>query len=165
MKAFFLFCLIILALTANADSIKIGYINVDKVVNNLKHYQESNNQIIKDFEPKKIELIDLFDYIKLLKNKIDTSEINADSEEYLTSVQKVISLENNFQLESAAWQQELNDKQFKLLEKIEAEINFAIKEYALSEQYDLILYDNGAYVSEKIDISKVIISNIEKLYQ
>ena len=67
MKAFFLFCLIILVLPANAEGIKIGYINVDKVINNLKHYQESNSQIIQEFEPKKIELIDLFDYIKLLK--------------------------------------------------------------------------------------------------
>jgi Skp family chaperone for outer membrane proteins len=31
------------------------------------------------------------------------------------------------------------------------------------ENYDLILYDNVAFVSDKVDISKEIIAEIEKL--
>ena len=74
-------------------------------------------------------------------------------------------MEKKFQSESETWQSNLSDKQFKLLEKIEIEINVAIKDLAISSQYDLIFYDNGAFVSDKINISDTIISNIEKLHQ
>ena len=50
-----------------------------------------------------------------------------------------------------------------LLQEIELVINETIKEFALSESYDLILYENAAFVSDNIDISNVIISKIEKL--
>jgi len=165
MKAFFLFYIILLIPPVNAETIKIGYIDVDRVISNLSHYQKKNNQIIQEFKPRKIKLIELFDYIKTLRNKLDITEIQVDSKEYKTSVQKVIDLERKFQLESEAWQKNLSDKQFDLLERIEVEINIAIEELAISNQYDLILYDNGAFVSDKIDVSETIISNIEKLYQ
>ena len=42
-------------------------------------------------------------------------------------------------------------------------INKAIKEYAASENYDLILYENAAFVSDELNISNKIISKIEEL--
>ena len=59
----------ILATSINAHSIKIGYIEVEKVVNNLSQYQQENNALIQQFEPKKQQLLDLFNHIELLKKK------------------------------------------------------------------------------------------------
>ena len=44
---------------------------------------------------------------------------------------------------------------------IELIINIAIEDFAVSNSYDLILYQNGAYVGKKVDISDKIISKIE----
>ena len=49
------------------------------------------------------------------------------------------------------------------LQKIESLINQAIKELAVNEKYDLILYQNAAFVSEELNISNKIILEIEKL--
>ena len=40
-------------------------------------------------------------------------------------------------------------------------INLAIEEFAISENYDLILYQNAAFVSDQVNITNQIISKIE----
>ena len=50
-----------------------------------------------------------------------------------------------------------------LLKEIELIINQTINEYAIRENYDLILYENIAFVSEKVNITQEIINEIEKL--
>ena len=138
--------------SASAESLKIGYIDIDRVIENLSVYEKANNLLIKEFEPKKNQLVNLFDYINLLKEKL---EPNNDE------IKKIQKLEYDFQNESELWQRNLNESQFKLLQEIELIINIAIKEFAVSNNYDLILYQNGAYVGEKVDISDKIISKIE----
>jgi len=42
-------------------------------------------------------------------------------------------------------------------------INTAINELAISENYDLILYENAAFVSEKVNITNKVIERIKNL--
>ena len=50
-----------------------------------------------------------------------------------------------------------------LLKEIELIVNQTINEYAIRENFDLILYQNIAFVSEEINITQKIIDEIEKL--
>ena len=138
--------------SASAESLKIGYIDIDRVIKNLSVYDEANNLLIKEFEPKKNQLVNLLDYINLLKENL---EPNNDE------IKKIQELEYDFQNESELWQRKLNESQFSLLQEIELIINIAIEDFAVSNSYDLILYQNGAYVGKKVDISDKIISKIE----
>ena len=49
------------------------------------------------------------------------------------------------------------------LKKIELLVNQTIKDYAIREKYDLILYENVAFVSDDVNITQDIIDEIEKL--
>ncbi|SVC04567.1 uncharacterized protein METZ01_LOCUS257421, partial [marine metagenome] len=60
MRAIVLFLLALLVTSINAQSIKIGYIDVEKVINSLPQYQHDNDSLIQQFEPKKQQLLDLF---------------------------------------------------------------------------------------------------------
>ena len=42
-------------------------------------------------------------------------------------------------------------------------INMAIEEFAVAENYDLILYQNAAFSSDEVNISNKIISKIKEL--
>ena len=152
MKFRILFLISLLFSTASAESIKVGYIDIDRVIESLSVYDEANNLLIKEFEPKKNQLVNLLDYINLLKENLEP-----DNDE----VKKIQKLEYDFQNESQLWQRKLNESQFSLLQEIELIINIAIEDFAVSNSYDLILYQNGAYVGKKVDISDRIISKIE----
>ena len=163
MRFLALFFFTILITPINAYSIKIGYIDVEKVINNLSQYQQENNTLIQQFEPKKQQLLDLFEHIELLKINLNNVEIAVSNETYQKKLEKIRELEISFQTDTELWQQQLNQKKRESLQRIETMINLVIEKFATSEKYDLILYQNAAFVSDQINITNQIISQIEEL--
>ena len=163
MRFLALFFFAILVTPINAHSIKIGYIDVEKVINNLSQYQQENNALIQQFEPKKQQLLDLFKHIELLKKNLNNVEITISDETYQKELDKIRELEISFQTDTEFWQQQLNQKKYESLLKIETMINGAIEEFSIAENCDLILYQNVAFTSDEVNISNEIISKIEEL--
>ena len=163
MRFLALFFFTILITPINAYSIKIGYIDVEKVINNLSQYQQENNALIQQFEPKKQQLLDLFKHIELLKKNLNNVEANVSNETYQKELEKIRELEISFQTDTELWQQQLNQEKRESLQKIETMINLVIEKFATSENYDLIIYQNAAFVSDQVNITNQIISKIEEL--
>ena len=153
MRVFTLFLFVFFVSPINAETTKIGYIDTEMVVNNLTLYKDGKNLIASEFEQKKQELLDLFNHIELIrssKNELDDNEIK-----------QILELESSFKKETEFWQTTINQKQVDLLRDIEIIINDAIKELAIEDNFDLIFYENAAFVSNNVDISNKIISKIE----
>jgi len=163
MKVLSFFFLGILVSSVNANSIKIGFINTEKVVNNLSLYQKSISEIANEFEPKKQELLDLFNHIKLLRSKVESFGISDNSESANDDLNTLNELEESFKVETELWQKLMDSQKKYLLTKIEDLINSSINEFAIEEGYDLILYKDIAFASEKVNITQEIIEKIEKL--
>ena len=165
MRIIVLSFLALLSLNLFAETIKIGYIDTEQVVNNLPQYQQNVDRLSNEFEPKKQELLDLFNHIELLRAKIIIINESDNKENLQGELSKLKSLEESFKQETEFWQVTMNNRKIELLQKIELLINNTVNELAISENYDLILYENAAFVSNKANItSKVIerILNLEK---
>ena len=162
MRVLAIFFLCALCLSANAQILKIGFIDTEQVIVNLTQYKKSLNEISREFEPKKQELLDLFKHIELLRAKMEfntkTSTLSSDEME----LAKLKDLEESFEKETEFWQKSMNSKKINLLNKIQGLINNSINDYAIEEGYDLILYKDVAFVSDKINITQKIIEKIEK---
>ena len=163
MRVFALFLLAFLALPVTAESIKIGYIDTEKVVNSLTQYQQKSADIIQEFESKKQELLDLFNHIELVRANLSKIDKSLNESNFQIELNKVLDLELSFQQETEYWQEKINQKKIDLLQKIEIVVNEAIKKFAINEGYDLILYENAAFVSKNVNISNKIISIIEEM--
>ena len=163
MRLIVLLFLTLIVISINAHPVKIGYIDVEKVVNSLSQYQKDNETLSQQFEPKKQELLDLFKHIELLNKNLNNVDKLTNNDAYQKELEKIQELKIIFQTETELWQQQLNQKKLELLQKIETMINQVIKEYAAFENYDLILYENAAFVSDELNISNKIISKIEEL--
>ena len=162
MRVLVLFFLSTLCLTANAQSLKIGFIDTEQVIVNLTQYKNSVDKLSREFEPKKQELLDLFKHIELLRANIEfNKKINTlDSNEM--ELAKLKDLEESFEKETEFWQKSMNSNKINLLNKIENLINISINDYAIDEGYDLILYKDVVFVSDKVNITQQIIEKIEK---
>ena len=155
--------LALLSFNAFAETLKIGYIDTDQVVNNLPQYQQNVDRLSNEFEPKKQELLDLFNHIELLRAKIIIINDSENKENLQRELSKLTSLEESFKQETKFWQVTMNNRKVELLQKIELLINNTINELAISESYDLILYENAAFVSDKVNITNKVIERIQKL--
>ena len=163
MRVFSLFLLSLFCFATSASDIKIGFIDTNQVITSISIYKSSVEAISNEFEPKKQELLDLFNHIELLRSKINSNE-NPDSNQSIkTDLSKLSSLEESFKQETEFWQKTMNAKKAELLKEIEFAVNQTINEYAIREKYDLILYENIAFVSDRVNITEEIIADIEKL--
>jgi outer membrane protein len=162
MRVLVLLLLTALSLSTNAQPLKIGFIDTDQIITNLSQYKESVDAISFEFEPKKQELLDLFKHIELLKANIESNKKIGNSEPLKIELSKLKSLEESFKKETEFWQIEINRKKVNLLTEIENLINKTINDFALKEGYDLILYKDVVFASDKINITKQIIEKIEK---
>ena len=157
---FLIFCLV--SIPSYAANIKIGFIDTNIVVTSLSHYKDSVDSISREFEPKKQELLDLFNHIELLRANIESTKNTSSSKSLNEELKNLAKLELNFKEETEFWQKTMNNKKLILLNNIEMIVNQAINEYATQEEYDLILYENVAFVSDKVNITEEIIKKIEK---
>ena len=146
----------------NAEINKIGFIDTEKIINNTSYYKKNLELLSLEFEPKKKELMDLFNHIELLRVKIDSNKKNLSLKNLKNEENKLYSLEESFKIETELWQTALNKRKIHLLQKIESLINETLIEFATEEDYDLIFYENIAYGSSKINITDQIIEKIEK---
>ena len=163
MRVIVLLFLSLLVTSINASSVKIGYIDVEKVINSMPQYEKDNKSLVQIFELKKQQLLDLFKHIELLKENLNNFDKSINNELYQKELDKIKELEVSFQSETELWQHQLNQEKLLLLQKIETMINQAINEFATSENYDLILYQNAAFVSTQVNITNQIILRIKGL--
>jgi len=160
---FLAICILALsAISVSAETIKIGYIDTEKIVSNISQYQQSINELTEEFEPKKQELLDLFNHIELLRIQINSINNSENKENIQIKLAKLANLEESFRQETEFWQKTMNNKKIELLQKIELLINSTINDLAISENYDLILYENAAFVSDEINITNKVIERIQK---
>ena len=162
MRVLVLFFLSALCLTANAQSLKIGFIDTEQVIVNLTQYKDSVDKLSREFEPKKQELLDLFKHIELLRANIESNKKTNTLDSNEMELAKLKDLEESFEKETEFWQKSMNSNKINLLNKIENLINISINDYAIEEGYDLILYKDVAFVSDKVNITQQIIEKIEK---
>ena len=157
--------LALLSLNVFPEIIKIGYIDTEQVVNNLPQYQQNVDRLSNEFEPKKQKLLDLFNHIELLRAKIIIINESENKENLQGELSKLKSLEESFKQETEFWQVTMNNRKIELLQKLELLINSTVNELAIMENYDLILYENAAFVSDKVNITNKVIERILKLEQ
>ena len=111
--AILFFCL--LSFSTNAENIKIGFIDTNQVVTSLSQYKTSIAEISIEFEPKKQELLNLYNHIELLRTKIDET-LKSDSKKSIEDeLAKLSKLEQSFRKETAFWQKNMNNKKINLL--------------------------------------------------
>ena len=163
MRALVILFLSCVHISAHAENIKIGFIDTEVIVVNLSQYKQSVDEISREFEPKKQELLDLSNYIELLRSNIESNKKNSTSGSDELELSKLNELEKSFERETEFWQKTLNNKKINLLNKIETLINSTINEFAIEEGFDLILYKDVAFVSNKVNITQQIIKKIEEL--
>ncbi|SVD17972.1 uncharacterized protein METZ01_LOCUS370826, partial [marine metagenome] len=102
--------LTLIVISINAHPVKIGYIDVEKVVNSLSQYQKDNETLSQQFEPKKQELLDLFKHIELLNKNLNNVDKLTNNDAYQKEFDKIQELEIIFQTETELWQHQLNQK-------------------------------------------------------
>ena len=147
------------------QSVKIGYINIDHLVTSSPQFIQANQEVINEFQPQEKDLVILAQQIQDLADKFNKISKTLNQSERKSEVNKIAKLERQLTQRAAALKKQLELKNFQELGKIQDLINQIIEEVAQEEGFDLILYQQVAYASKRINITPIISQKLRLLFE
>jgi outer membrane protein len=162
---FFAFILVLLNGSLQAQPLKIGYINIDHLVSSSPQFIQANQVVIKAFQPQEKQLLTLSKQIQLSADTFNKNRKTLTQSERKTEIKKIANLERQLKQQAQALKKQLKFKNEQELSKIQDLINRVIKQVAEDQNFDLILYQEVAYASKKINITPIISQKLRLLFE
>ena len=153
--------LFLASLNVYAD-IKVGFVQVDKILQEAPQTIESNKKLEKEFSARTEKLkAD----VKALKDKeaaFSKDALTMKDSERDTKEKALSQMRVDVQRKERELREDINIRRNEELGGLQEQINKAVVSVAKAESFDLVLYNGVAYASEKIDITDKILKSLGK---
>ena len=159
------FALLMVGVTLHAESLKIGYINIDHVVSSSPQFIQANQTVIKEFQPQEQQLLKLGKQIQLLADAFNKNSKTLTPSEQKIAIQKITFLERQLKQQARTLKKQLKLKNELELGNIQALINQVIKAVAEEQNFDLILYQEVAFASKRVNITSAISQKLRQIFE
>ena len=165
MKQLLILLTLLLAGPSQAKTLKIGYINVDHLVTSSAQFIQANQIVIKEFQPQQNELITLANKINSLVKEFKQDKDTLSKLEIKSEIKKITDLEQQLKGQASSLKKQLALRNTQELSKIQDLINQTIKAIAIEKKFDLILYQEVAYVSKELNITPLIAEQLRLQFE
>lgn len=166
MKQFFVFLTVVaglmLGITGSAAELKIGYVQVDKLLQEAPQTAESGKKLEKEFSPRSQELERLQKQIRDLEAALDKDRLTTTDAERRNRERDASNLKLEFQRKQRELREDINLRKNEELAVLQDRINKAVTSVAETENFDLVVYGGVAYASKKIDITDKVLKLLGK---
>jgi len=146
------------ASAAMAENLKVGVVDLHKVMQESSQAKAISQQLEKQFKPRQQKLL-----AQQKQLKADADKLNRDSS-VMTAAQKkqlqnkINAEKGSLQQAAAAYQQELNNAQNKAMQDFFNKVKAALDKIAKQGNYDIILQKEGVpFAADKIDITPQVV--------
>lgn len=158
-------CFIILVLAStclNAAELKVGYVQVDKILQEAPQTAESSKKLEKEFGPRSQELDRMQKQIRDLESALDKDSVTMSETDKRNKERDVSNLKIEFQRKQRELREDINIRKNEELGALQDRINKAVQTVSEAEGYDLVVYSGVAYASKKIDITDKVLKSLGK---
>ena len=154
LKALILF---LITFTINAEELKIGIVDVNKILKDAPQTLSANKKLEKEFsartEKLKAKISSLqADEKKYQKESLTMSDDQRDKADKSLQQRRIDIQRNEREL-----REDMDLRRREEIGDLQEKINITIDKIAADEKYDLILYNGIAFASKKVDITEQII--------
>ncbi|WP_292843225.1 OmpH family outer membrane protein [Methylotenera sp.] len=162
LKKLVLSSFMMLTINAYAVDLKVGYVQVDKILQEAPQTAESGKKLEKEFSPRSQELDRLAKQIKDLETALDKDGLTITEAERRSKERDVQNIKTEFQRKQRELREDINLRKNEELGSLQDRINKAVQSVAKAENYDLVMYSGVAYAADKIDITDKVLKSLGK---
>lgn len=152
----------ILAINAQAAELKVGYVQVDKILQEAPQTAESSKKLEREFSPRSQELDRMAKQIKDLEAVLDKDGLTISESERRNKERDVQNIKIEFQRKQRELREDINLRKNEELGALQDRVNKAVQTVSETEGYDLVVYSGVAYASKKIDITDKVLKSLGK---
>lgn len=141
---------------------KIGYVQVDKILQEAPQTAETGKKLEREFSPRSLELERLQKQIRDMEASLDKDRATITDAERRTKERDASNLKLEFQRKQRELREDINLRKNEELALLQDRINKAVQTVAETENYDLVVYGGVAFASKKIDITDKVLKSLGK---
>jgi outer membrane protein len=162
LKNLILASLLSFAISAQSAELKVGYVQVDKILQEAPQTAESGKKLEKEFSPRSQELDRMAKQIKDLETALDKDGLTITEADRRSKERDVQNIKTEFQRKQRELREDINLRKNEELGSLQDRINKAVQSVAKAENYDLVMYSGVAYATDKIDITDKVLKLLGK---
>ena len=146
------------ALGAQAQELKIGYVNSDRVLRDATPAKAAQAKLEAEFSKRQKEGDDAAARLKAAAEKLDKDAPTLSEAERNRRQRELVDQDRELQRKRREFQEDLNQRKNEELASVVERANRVIKQIYESEKYDLILQgDAMVFVGPRVDITEKVI--------
>jgi len=142
-----------------SDSMKIGYVNTQRIFRDAPAAQKAAKKIEAEFSKRDQELQRMAKQLQGMQENLEKNSVTMSESDRRNKERELNDLSRDFQRKQREFREDLNLRQNEENAAIIEKANKAIKQIAEADKYDLILQD-VVWVSPKLDITEKVIKSL-----
>lgn len=162
LKSLLALALLTSAWSIGAAEIKVGYVQVDKILQDAPQTAESGKKLEREFSPRTQELDRMQKQIKDLQTSLDKESLTLSESARRDKERDLSNLKIEFQRKQRELREDVNMRKNEELSLLQDRINKAVTTVSEAEGYDLVVYGGVAYASKKVDITDKVLKALGK---
>ena len=162
LKSLLALTLLTSALSISAAEVKVGYVQVDKILQDAPQTAESGKKLEKEFSPRSQELDRMQKQIKDLQTSLDKESLTLSESARRDKERDLSNIKIEFQRKQRELREDVNLRKNEELSLLQDRINKAVTTVSEAEGYDLVVYGGVAYASKKVDITDKVLKALGK---
>ena len=149
------------ASVASAQSnLKIGVINVGKLLENAPQSKVVQDRLEKEFGPRQQAIIAKRQKMQSQQESFQKDSAVMGEEERLNLERQIRDAQRDLQREENEYLEDFNARRNEEVGKLQKEVQQRVQAYASAQKYDLVLAD-AVYVSGAVDITQQVINALQ----
>jgi outer membrane protein len=153
------FVLGLAAWCAQAEEIRIGFINTDRIFKEANTAKQAQTKLEQEFSKREKELEGSGNALKSAVEKFEREAPTLSESQRVSRQKQLGEQDRDFQRKRREFQEELNARKNEEFQQVLERANRVIKQVAEAEKYDLVLQE-AVYINPKHDITDKVLKVI-----
>lgn len=141
----------------SAEDLKIGYVQVDKILKKAPQTSATGKLLEREFSPRSAELEKMKKKITDMESAIENERLKLTDARRRKKLREVTNLRIEFKRKQLELREDINIRKNEELSVLQDRINKAVKTVSETGGYDLVMYGGVAYANKKIDITDKVL--------
>lgn len=162
-KRISLFLMLLLVANVSYAELKIGFVNVAKVLEKAPQAEKAKKRLEKEFSPRDKHLVSQGKEIKKLEEKLSRDATVMSESERRRLEKDIIAKKRDAKRSQQEFKEDFNMRRNEELTKLQRRIMEAIKALAKDEKFDLLLTDGVIFASQQVDVTNQVQEKLSAL--
>lgn len=149
-----------LAAQAASAEVKVGFVNVAKVLESAPQAEAARNRIEREFAPKDKEILQQQKDVRGLEDRLVKNAAVLSQAERQRQEAEIRASKRDLRRAQDEFRDDLNLRRSQELSKLQKKVTQVIQELAKAENYDLILSDGVIFAGKRVDITTVVLERL-----